>query len=360
VLHLLSGLEIGGKEAACLRLARRGIGEGGDHRLVVFDTDYRSSGVDFDPAGVPYQFIPRHGGLDLGFARQIARHLKCIRPGIIHAYNDTAAFYAAAALKWGNPSSAKLVVAFHTYPSHSSLGARLLTRWGCSTANAVVAVSHALKSRLLGAGWTKQCNVIPNGVDLDRPRASNPSVDWRRRLQVPADAILVGHIGRFDEIKRHRDLISAAKILESECPEIIITCVGQGPLAGEMQRAASDCRNLRFIPQITPATPFLRALDIFVLCSDYEAAPLTLLEAMACGVPSVVTSVGGIPEIVGMDRSATCAMQVKPRSPGDLAQALKRLSRNQGERTKLGLCAQKRSLNYSFEKEWQAYSELYS
>jgi len=53
ILHFLSGLEIGGEEAAALRLARRGMAEGDEHRLLLFDTSYRSSSIDFDPSGAP-------------------------------------------------------------------------------------------------------------------------------------------------------------------------------------------------------------------------------------------------------------------------------------------------------------------
>jgi len=359
ILHFLSGLEIGGKEAAALRLARRGIAEGDDHRLLLFDTSYRSSSVDFEPSGVPFAFIPRRGGLDVAFVWQLARYLGTFRPNVLQAYNDTAAFYAAAALKLQAYCTTKLIVAFHTWPSHQTRAARSLTCWACSTATDVVAVSSDLQERLCVEGWTRKCSTIPNGVDLNAFRPDGPNDDWRVRLNIDVGGILVGHIARFDEIKRHRDLLLAAKILEKECPEVVLALVGQGPLLDEMKELGAGRTNVRFVPQITPTAPFLRSLDIFVLCSEYEAAPLVLLEAMASGVASVVTPVGGIPEMIGGNTRADCAVQVPSNCPTELAHALARLARNPAERNALATRARQLSLGHSFEDEWRAYSALY-
>jgi glycosyltransferase involved in cell wall biosynthesis len=282
-----------------------------------------------------------------------------VRPKVLQAYNDTATFYAAAALKLQANCTTKLIAAFHTWPSHPTRGARNLTCWACSSAKDVVAVSSDLQKRLCVEGWTRKCITIPNGVDLDAFRPNGPNDDWRVRLNIAVGGILVGHIARFDEIKRHRDLLLAAKILEKECPEVVLVLVGQGPLLDEMKELGAGRANVRFVSQIMPTAPFLRSLDIFVLCSLYEAAPLVLLEAMAAGVASVVTPVGGIPEMIGANTPVVCAVQVPSNSPIELARALTKLARNPGERHVLAERARQLSLGHSFEDEWRAYSTLY-
>jgi L-malate glycosyltransferase len=65
VLHLLSGLQIGGKERVALQLASRGQIDGDDHRLLLFDTPYRSELLDLNPGDVVAYYLPRRPGIDL-------------------------------------------------------------------------------------------------------------------------------------------------------------------------------------------------------------------------------------------------------------------------------------------------------
>ena len=320
---------------------------------------YRSPDLDFDPVGVPVDFIPRQPGIDVGFIWKLAQYIEKQRPNVLHAYNDTAIFYAVAAATlqiWDRP---KLVGTFHTWPSHPTAGAKVSTRWACNRANHIVAVSMDLRARLLKSHWVQSCTVISNGVDLRNFQSEGPTDNWRARLGASDDAILVGHIARFDEIKRHRDLIDAARMLKKAAPKIIIACVGQGKLLAEIKWLAKDCDNVRFISHATPTAPFLRSLDIFVLCSQYEAAPLVLLEAMACSVSIVATSVGGIPDIVGNHNSSACAIQVSPCNPEELAAALANLARDRSLRAALAERAKQRAVSYSFDSEWLSYSNLY-
>ena len=84
VVHLLSGLEVGGKERVALRLARQGLREGGRHELWLFDTPYRSADIDLDPASVSTSFVPRRPGWDTRFIRMLAGHIRTRRVGVIH------------------------------------------------------------------------------------------------------------------------------------------------------------------------------------------------------------------------------------------------------------------------------------
>ena len=71
--------------------------------------------------------------------------------------------------------------------------------------------------------------------------------NWRARLEVANDAVLVGHVARFDPIKRHHDLIEAARLLRQQAPEVVIALVGQGELHEEIRELAHECDNVRFV-----------------------------------------------------------------------------------------------------------------
>lgn len=357
VAHLLNGLAIGGKERAALRLARRGRHEGQHHEMVLFDHPFRGPALDFDPGEVPTYHLPRGGGVDLRFAVRLARHLRRQQINVVHAHNDTALFYAAMARLVGR-NALRVVATFHTWPTHASRGARWLSR-AASLAATTVAVSPELAGRLLGTGWLGRCRTIANGVD-GREFFPLPVRDgWRRDLGLCDDAILVGHVARFDPIKRHADLLDAAAILARDVPQVMFLLVGQGPLAPDIEARAAELPNIRILPQVTAMAPLLRSLDILTLCSAHEAAPLALLEAMACAVPIVATAVGGMPDMVGRGPDAG-GLLVPPLNPEALAGAIGKLATDAEARACLGAAALRRAEASSFDAEWAAYAALYA
>jgi glycosyltransferase involved in cell wall biosynthesis len=354
IVHLLSGLQIGGKERAALRLARRAMLDGRGATLVLYDTPFRSAELDFDPGEILAIHLKRGPGVDLRFARRLARQLHELGTRVVHAHNDTALFYAALAAKLALPRRIRVVASFHAWPSQGGRGARWLTR-AAGTVASVAAVSDDLAGLLTRSGWLGKCGVIRNGVDTDHYAPAGPTDGWRDRLGVGGRDFLVGHIARFDPIKRHVDLLEAAARLAGEGAPIVFVLVGQGPLLDEIRRRATGLGNIRFVAQVTDMPPLLRSLDAIMLCSDHEATPLALLEGMACGLPVVATAVGGVPDLLG-----GAGLLVPPRDPGELARALGSLAADPAFRARLAEAARRRSLHFPFEAEWAAYARLYA
>jgi glycosyltransferase involved in cell wall biosynthesis len=213
VLHLLSRLEIGGLERGALRLGLRARRMGWDHSLLLFDKPFRSNNLDFSPENIPTDFFARCSGVDIKFAWRLARHLKQRKIGIVHAYNDTAIFYAALAILISR-RSISLIGTFGTRPSYDTTGARLLTRWASTRASKIVAKSQELADWLVSSKWVKQCIVIANGIDLEEFSTGGSAGRWRDEFSIPSAAVLVGHVGRFDPIKDHASMLLAAEILQ--------------------------------------------------------------------------------------------------------------------------------------------------
>jgi glycosyltransferase involved in cell wall biosynthesis len=358
VLHLLSGLEIGGKEKVALLLARRGRAEGHDHRLLLFDAPFRSADIDFDPGDVPWTFIPRGGGLDLGLPTRIRAEARRHGIRVLHAHNDSAIVYGAltALLSRG---AMRTIGTFHTWPSHDTTGARVLNRLVAAAAFRVTSVSAELRERLLMRGWLGACDVVPNGIDTADFYAGPADRAWRARLNLASHALLVAQIGRLDPIKRAEDLIMAAQLLATRHPDIAFRLVGRGAHRPVLDRLIGDAANIRILDHIDDMPGFLRAVDIAALCSDHEASPLVLLEAMASGRAIVATAVGGIPDMLSGPDGQLCGELVAPRRPELLAAAIAALATDPARREDLGARARRRAQDFSFEKSWDAYRRLY-
>jgi glycosyltransferase involved in cell wall biosynthesis len=119
-------------------------------------------------------------------------------------------------------------------------------------------------------------------------------------------------------------------------PGMKLLLVGSGP---ELSRLQHNCLRLGIqddcviLPATSQVPQFLRALDIFVLCSRSEAFSNTLLEAMACGCCAVGSRIGGTPELIGNDERG---LLFRPGDAGDLAEKLVTLIGNESLRRKFG------------------------
>lgn len=168
------------------------------------------------------------------------------------------------------------------------------------------------------------------------------------------ETLLVGHVGREDPVKRTVDLHAAAEIWKQKVPvELILV---RPPLDDEAREA--PMAGARIVAGHGEMAPLLRAFDILVLCSEYEAAPKVLLEAMACGLAIVATRVGGIPEMVE-GPGGPCVRLISPGDPGAIAQAVVELSSERGARRRLARAARQRSESFSHEREWQRYLDAW-
>lgn len=141
-----------------------------------------------------------------------------------------------------------------------------------------------------------------NGVDVQafqpQPRTAG---GLRDELGIPADAPLLGFVGRLSPEKGPSVFVRAALLLHSRAPEVHFVMVGEGPLEPELRRLAELFGlqgRMHFAGLRRDMQAIYSELDVVVSSSNSEAMPLALMEAMACGLPIVATRVGGVPDLV--------------------------------------------------------------
>jgi glycosyltransferase involved in cell wall biosynthesis len=151
----------------------------------------------------------------------------------------------------------------------------------------------------------RQQMVIANGVDTQRfyPDAQARS-QMRAELAVDLDNILIGTVGRIDPIKDLQTFIAVASRLIDLDPRYRFVIVGSGPSADEqaLQQAIEQNKLIQSVVRVKQSArvhDYYNAMDIFVSCSRGEGFPNTVGEAMACGVPCIVTDVGDCRLLVG-------------------------------------------------------------
>ncbi len=225
-----------------------------------------------------------------------------------------------------------------------------------------LAVSQGVRQHLLQQLQMppERVRVLHNGVDLERYRHHRDRNDIRAALGIPADAPVVGLVARLDHwAKGHGELFQALAQVHSRHP-VRCLVIGGGRRQPEMEDMVRDLslgQWVNFLGYRDDIPDLLAALDIFVLPSHSEGISRSLLEAMAMGLPVVVSEAGGSPEVVQHEVNG---LLVPVKDSSALAGALLRLLENPGWAKQLGLAASRRVADhFSLARLGQELNEMY-
>ncbi len=235
---------------------------------------------------------------------------------------------------------------------------RMLTRW----TDRFIAVAEPHGRYLVENESFPACkvSVIPNGVDTERFRP-NPAARAliRTSLGIPAHAPVFGIVAALRPEKNHALFVAAAERIVRAVPHAHFLIVGDGPRRDLIQNAARSRgvdRQTHILGNRSDIPELLAALDVFMLTSHQEANPVSILEALAAGVPVIATRVGSVAETVREGITGYLA------EPGDVARLASRgvyLATRAEVAARLG--AQGRRLvvkNWSLEAMVQGYERL--
>lgn len=175
-------------------------------------------------------------------------------------------------------------------------------------------------------------DVKPNAIELnkfDYSLASRRLV--RQSIDIPQDAFVIGHVGRFDAVKNQSFLLEVEKEIRGRCDNVYLVCVGDGALRRDVEALASDMNILdrvRFTGIRDDVNKCMSAFDVFALPSLYEGLPLVLVEAQASGLPCVIT------ECIPSDCDLTNLVERLPLEPQRWAEKIVSLRSKAAEERK--------------------------
>lgn len=343
----------------------KGLGPGGAERLLV------SMAEVADPAAVRYQvayllpykqhLVPELGSLGVrthllaadrglldvrwpGRLRDLARDVD-----VVHVHSPAVAAVARLALAPRKRHPVLVSTEHNVWSSHgrATRVANALTlpldrqRW---------AVSQEVVASMWPR-WRDATEVLVHGIPVDRLRARAGERSTARSGHGWADDdVVVVIVANLRANKDYPTLFRAASLAVAREPRLRFASVGQGPLEAELRaELARAGLGDRFTMLGYHADPpaVLAGADVFTLSSVHEGLPISLLEAMALGLPAVVTRVGGNAEVVtdGVD-----GLLVEPRQPDALADAFVELARDPGRRDRLSQAAAARAGDFDIAR----------
>jgi sugar transferase (PEP-CTERM/EpsH1 system associated) len=365
VVHLIYRLDVGGLESLMVDCIN-GMPPGAYRHAVVCLCGYSDFATRITRPGVDIHSLDKPPGLGLGAHVRLWRLLRKLRPAILHTYNLPAVEYQLTAAMAGVPVR---VHAEHGRDARDPQGLnprhRLLRRLLTPFIDRWVPVSNELDRWLrsqIGVPEQK-VQLINNGVDVVRyqpeSRCELPR-DWPFRHE----DFVIGTVGRATEVKHQASLIHAYLILRTMMPaqsrQLKLAIIGDGPLLDELreQAATAGISDSVWLPGARhDISAIMPRLSVFCLPSIAEGTPVTMLEAMAAGLPVVASRVGGIPALVQDGVNGTL---VEARNSAGFAMAIAAYARQPQLAWRHGMAARQRiEQHYSHSAMLHAYRALY-
>jgi glycosyltransferase involved in cell wall biosynthesis len=343
VLFLMIHMAMGGSERLVFNLVRNLDRRRFEPSIAWFTPDRPLR--EFENLQVPLFHVPKEGRIDWRAMARLASLIRTHRIDLVNAHHFMPFVYAYYGAKIANRT--RLI-----YTEHSEADVLAATgRWKwigrqlLRSSDGTIGISETV-SRAVGSHFSadpRHIHTIENGVDLGMfGGASASRHDLRRQLGLAGNDVAFGHVANFRRNKNHLFLLRAFQELVRRRPEAKLLLVGKG-YDGDAENSEPEVRRfidthrlggsvslLGYRPDVHE---LLAALDVFCLVSYKEGLPLSLIEAMATGLPVIGSDIGAIREVVQPDGNGLLAA---PDDVPALTGALDRLAGDVSLRRRLG------------------------
>lgn len=349
LLHVFPSFSYGGQQARLAALAR-GLGPSYRHMIVAIDGDCAARAL-FD-ADIKAAFstltLKKSSGFSLSNIWRLMRLIREAAPDILCTYN-WGAIEAVIANKFApRVSHIHFEDGFGSDETiNSQLARRVRVRRRFLKNTEVVVPSRALEKAAMAQWGLKRVRRIENGVDFDKLQGGKRGHN---------DALVVGSLGALRPEKNYLRLIEAFRAADTE-NHARLEIFGRGPEHQALLTAARDDPRISLPGPTAETADAYARFDVFALSSDTEQAPISLMEAMAAGLPVVATNVGDIAEMVA-DENLSYITPIGDEEA--YMHALSQMLQNPSARAAIGAANRRKAKEaFSQDRMVAAYRELF-
>ncbi len=255
--------------------------------------------AELEAAGVPVTLIGKSGKLDPFAFLRLKRHIAELKPDLVHTWLFAANSYGrAAALAAGVP---RLVAGERCVDPWKVWHELAVDRWLAKRTDRIVVNSSGVRDFYVRHGLpAEKFTLIPNGI-APLPPSHTTRAELLAELGLPAEARLIGAVGRLWPQKRLKDLIWAADLLKVVRDDVHLLIIGDGPQRQRLEKFRDQVLiedKVHFLGHRSDVPRLLPHFDVLWLGSDYEGLPNVVMEAMAAAVPVVATDISGNRDLV--------------------------------------------------------------
>jgi sugar transferase (PEP-CTERM/EpsH1 system associated) len=348
VAHITQGLDVGGQERLLVEMARHRNRDRFDWTVIALGGP-GSLADALEADGVRITTLDTPAGFRFSLFRRLASLLRTERFGVVHTHDDRPLVYGMPAAWWAGVPR-RIHTHHHGRVPYISWRQRFLMRQTARFAHHFVCVSHDSARYMIEHGIpAPRVQTIWNGIDLTRFAFSGPFDDGP-----------IVTVARLSPEKDIATLLRAAAVVVKDFPQARFEIAGAGPCREELLRLVGELRlteHVLFHGEVSDIPAFLARARLFVLPSQTEGISLTLLEAMARGLPVVTTNVGGNPEVV---EAGVTGLLAPAQTPDALAQAIGVLLKDPERARQMGQAGRARVENaFDIRKMTARYEALY-
>lgn len=249
---------------------------------------------------------------------------------IIHAH-DSHAHTLGVLLKRWRPDLKLIVSRRVIFPPKNAASRKL--KYG-KDVNCFIAISEAVKSSLTAAGVSsEQIDIIPSGLDLDNITSARPNAEFVSSL-LPGCSLIIVSAGALTEEKDMATAIRAFAAVVGDYKDVGMIILGEGRQRTQLEKLKEDLKLQRLVlaGYREPLASIFKACHVFLLTSTSEGLNTSAVEAAACGLPLVVSDVGGLPEIAEHENNG---LLCPPGRPERFAAAIVELIRDGSRRERM-------------------------
>lgn len=305
VVHFIHGLNMGGAETLVKNYA-----------LLLDRARFQVTVLCYEHCGSPYEDVLRQNNIDVIYVCDemplytkqgiiakmvnhyqrywlIRRELRKLKPDIVHFHLRLSNYIRFAGLD-------RNVRLFYTQHYDTSFWERdypddiknlkwLMKRYQVQP----IALNKAMKASMDRILQTDQTRILNNGVDMSEFQKALDRNAKRNELNVPQDAFVIAHVGRFDPIKNHEFLVKVFQQIKQKKPEAFLLMVGRGETEEKVRNqleGAGLAGSYRILHDRTDVAEILRACDAAVFPSFSEGLPLSLIEMQAAGLHCIAST----------------------------------------------------------------------
>jgi glycosyltransferase involved in cell wall biosynthesis len=347
VAHVSLGLDMGGMEKLLVEFARHADRTRFQLRFITLGSR-GSLAAEVEASGWQVTALEEPPGLRPGLVFRLAQLFRRGHIDVVHTHNTKPLIYGGPAARLAGVP--RVIHTRHGQRFRAALRATAAFRLASRTVDHLVCVSQDSADRSREEGIAApRIATVRNGIDVARFAYAGPKISGP-----------VVMVGRLSPEKDVATLIRAAAIAVRDFPPLRVEIVGDGPCREDLHRLTAGLglgEQVSFLGEVRDIPSLLARASLFVLPSLTEGISLTLLEAMARGLPVVATRVGGNCEVV---MTGETGVLVSPEAPHELAGAIVRLLSNPQEAHNLGVAGRKRvEQHFDVRQMVRGYEALY-
>lgn len=305
VVHFIHGLNMGGAETLVKNYA-----------LLLDRARFQVTVLCYEHCGSPYEGVLRQNNIDVVYVCDemplytkqgiiakmvnhyqrywlIRRELRKLKPDIVHFHLRLSNYIRFAGLD----RNVRLFYTQHydtsfwekDYPDDIKNLKWLMKRYQVQP----IALNKAMKASMDRILQTDQTRILNNGVDMSEFQKALDRNAKRNELNVPQDAFVIAHVGRFDPIKNHEFLVKVFQQIKQKKPKAFLLMVGRGETEEKVRNqleGAGLAGSYRILHDRTDVAEILRACDAAVFPSFSEGLPLSLIEMQAAGLHCIAST----------------------------------------------------------------------